>query len=458
MIKKHNLLSIFPCVTLISSCVHFLTSQSFVIDENPIEPFHIRLLCVLLIGSSIIIYVKFLYSFFIKNKPLLSIEATKRFSYLALILSFFTFPLFSNDIFSLWGYCESFLSGHNIYTSFQAESQTQYASIINPLYQNLNCKYGPLSIMTNSIPLLFSKNLWIHYWGTKCIYLIFGIAYIETCLRIISKSKSRLSYLLLLNPIWYIQSIGQLHNDIFGLVFIALGFLFLIKEKKLFASVCFSIAVLFKLTFIVFLALPFLWTIHKEEKLFSIDAMKIAISTLSSLLIIGFISYYPFINDFSELLAPMKAMNTERPSSTLSDILAYAMLIFNDNFVNNYTITIKVCKIIGIASIGLYSLLFLKNYKKQNSYLIYLLNISVFLFFIYSHRFLPWYLMAFPLLLVSERKDWTKWFLLIMTFSFFQDIAVMMDTNTITGQILMATSTILTVLMVFYKLKSRMKF
>jgi hypothetical protein len=80
-------------------------------------------------------------------------------------------------------------------------------------------------------------------------------------------------------------------------------------------------------------------------------------------------------------------------------------------------------------------------------------------FFVYSHRFLPWYLMLFPLFLFQyKRLDWTKWLLVMILASTFQDIALIADTNNIAGQIIMVLSTLLTVFLTLYLLPSRLKY
>ncbi len=67
--------------------------------------------------------------------------------------------------------------------------------------------------------------------------------------------------------------------------------------------------------------------------------------------------------------------------------------------------------------------------------------------------------MLFPLFLYHRRRlDWTKWLLLMVFASSFQDIALIADTNVLLGQILMVLSTVLTVLLTIYLLPSRLKY
>jgi hypothetical protein len=68
-------------------------------------------------------------------------------------------------------------------------------------------------------------------------------------------------------------------------------------------------------------------------------------------------------------------------------------------------------------------------------------------------------LMLFPLFLYHRpRLDWTKWLLLMVFASSFQDIALIADTNFLLGQIMMVVSTLMTVLLTIYSLPSRVKY
>ena len=99
-----------------------------------------------------------------------------------------------------------------------------------------------------------------------------------------------------------------------------------------------------------------------------------------------------------------------------------------------------------------------KRNTDKNSYKIFLLIVFTSLIFVYSHRFLPWYLMVIPVFLVSNRKDWIEWFLLVSFVSMFQDFAIFIDTSNILGQTVMAVATIVTVISFLYKVTKRFSY
>ena len=102
------------------------------------------------------------------------------------------------------------------------------------------------------------------------------------------------------------------------------------------------------------------------------------------------------------------------------------------------------------------SFIYLKNFKKEGSHKFLLLSIFTTLILVYSHRFLPWYLMTIPLFLDYKSKmTWIKWLFVISFFAMFQDFAIFLDTENTVGKIVMASSTIVTVLSYLYLIKSR---
>jgi hypothetical protein len=177
------------------------------------------------------------------------------------------------------------------------------------------------------------------------------------------------------------------------------------------------------------------------------------------LLFLGLRFYLPLIDDYHEILAPFQGLGSERPSSTWTDILAHGMLLFNSSFVDNYSQLIPKMKWVGMLLFAFAGIQYLNNYKSKMSAFLFISLVYCILFFVYSHRFLPWYLMLFPLFLYHRpRLDWTKWLLLMVFASSFQDIALIADTNFLLGQIMMVISTLMTVLLTIYSLPSRVKY
>ncbi|MCE2962543.1 MAG: hypothetical protein ACK5UE_14350 [Chitinophagales bacterium] len=451
---------IFPFLVCIVSWIHFYQMGNLLVDGSPVNPLYLRLALMALICGSFVYYYSRLYSLLILSSEIELHFDIRRLSYMHLIISVFTLPLFSNDFFSLLGYADAFVNGHNIYTSFNAKGQTEYAALINPLYQNLNCKYGPLNMLIMLPSVLWNQHSIItSIFISKSLLFIFGVFYIEFSLKLSRLLSKDFIYILLLFPIWFIQGVGQFHLDLIGVCFVLIGYYYCYKNKSWIGIFFLVLAVLSKITYLLFLCIPYLLLLERQKKMDMRAWLQCTILNLIYLSVLGYLAYAPFIDHWKELLAPIRAMNVERPSSTMADIGAYILLPWNNDFKANYTITMTVFKYLGLlVMLGITSIYF-KNYSKKYSHRIFLLSIFITLILVYSHRFLPWYLMVVPLFLyIGDRKDWLKWFLWISFISMFQDFAIFMQTDWLGGKIMMALATIGTVGCFFYHFQSRIKY
>lgn len=455
VINKYTSFLFYPLIVCLVSWLHFGLTDSLIVDGNCIEPFWIRLCLFIFIGLSFFIYYKKLYEI-IQDPSSINLPILKFISGLFVVLSFSTLPLFSNDFFSMLGYSEAAFKGFNIYENFDALTQTSFTDYINPLYYKLNCKYGPVNVLLLMIPFFLGiKSMFGLMLFCKFIFLIFTLVYLRFSFKLIEKSKVNYCWLILF-PIWSMQGLGQFHNDIIGISMLLAGYFFLQERKLFLASVFISLAVLCKFTFIIFLALPFCYYLELEKKLEFKHWAKLGVYFMICLLSLGYLFYSPLIDSFSQILTPIKAMNGERPSSTFADLGAYALMVFSDDFKSNYEKTIPIFKYLGMLIMLFSSFIYLKNFKKEGSHKFLLLSIFTTLILVYSHRFLPWYLMTIPLFLDYKSKmTWIKWLFVISFFAMFQDFAIFLDTENTVGKIVMASSTIVTVLSYLYLIKSR---
>lgn len=459
-IKKLLPWSTFSIAVCLISWLHFYLTNSLEVDNSPINPFYLRTVLFFIICGSFIFYYYHLYKLLIgANGVKLDLDIRK-LSYFQLCVSFFTLPLFSNDFFSLIGYADAFLQGANIYGSFDAASQTSYANYINPLYQKLNCKYGPINIFFMLPSVLWNQDSVLgSIFITKVALFFFGALYIEFSLKLARRMAKEYSYILLLCPIWFIQGIGQFHLDIIGVCFVIIGFYFCNQGKNRIGMLFLVLASLTKITYVLFLSIPFLLLIENSKDFKLTQHIQYCLLYIFYFFTIGFFAYLPFIEDMGDILAPINALNSERPTSTMADIAAYILLLWNNDFLFNYTFAIQVFKAIGLFSMLLIVESYLKNYSKRHNYKIFLLTLFTTLILVYSHRFLPWYLMIMPLFLyLGDRKDWLQWFLFISFVSMFQDFTIFIHTDNLLGQATMAVATLITVALYFYKLKSRHRY
>ena len=453
-------LLLFPLLVCIASWIHFYQTGSIEVDASPLNPLSLRLILMAAICGSFLYYYSRLYSLLIDSNNIELHFDVRRLSYMQLIISAFTLPIFSNDFFSLLGYADAFMHGHNIYTNFDANSQTEYAALINPLYHKLNCKYGPVNMLVMLPSALWNQHsVLASIFIGKSLLFLFGILYIEFSLKLCRLISIKFHYVLLLFPLWFIQGVGQFHLDLIGVCFVLIGYYFCFQDKNRIGILFLVLAVLSKVTYLVFLGIPFLLLLERQKKMDIHLWVQYVILNLVYLSVLGYLVYVPFIDHWQELLAPIKAMNSERPSSTMADLGAYFLLLWNADFKANYTLTMTIFKYIGLLVMLGISVFYFKNYTQKYSHRIFLSSIFITLILVYSHRFLPWYLMVLPLFLyLGSRVDWLKWFLLISFVSMFQDFAIFMRTDWLGGEIMMALATIGTMGLYFYNFTSRIKY
>jgi hypothetical protein len=452
-------LILFPILVMASSWIRFISEKTLMVDGHQIQNSILRNSLVVLIGISFVIYMKSLWEI-LSGKLDIHKDDIYRISIFFLIVSFLTLPFFSNDFFSLLAYSDAFLLGNKIFSDPNCISDSQYISYVSPLYRTLICKYGPLMVLVDAVLMMIAKsNVWTNLLAFKAFYALMAFTYIRISLKIGGNEDNFGSKLLLLTPLWWLQGLGQIHNELIGVCFILAAIYQLQKSRIMLAYVLISLAILWKITFIFCFIIPLLYQIQTSNKIFTKEHILSLTKGILILLFFGLRFYFPLIDDYHEILAPFQGLASERPSSTWTDILAHGMLLFNSSFVDNYSQLIPKIKWVGMLLFVSAGIQYLKNYKSKMSAFLFISLVYCVVFFVYSHRFLPWYLMLFPLFLCHMRRlDWTKWLLLMVFASSFQDIALIADTNFLLGQILMVLSTVLTVLLTIYSLPSRVKY
>lgn len=442
----------FPIIVFLISWFHYFNTKSLKVDQNPVNPFYLNIFLFTLLVISFYYYIKLIKSNLDKYETL-SLDYLYKYSINVLLISVVTLPILSNDVFSVFSYSYSYLNGVDIYNLNYKAVKSVYTEMSNPTYVNLPCKYGPISMLVSNVSVYFAQqNVILALIFYKFFFFVFGSIFIFYANKFDYQNRN---YIILLIPIWWFQGIGQLHNDLFGVLFILIALFYYYKKDSIFiTSIFIVLAMLTKLTFVLFAIFPILdMFINKKWNFF----LKYVLYLVLFSLLLGYIFYYPFIRTITDVLIPLKSMNTERPSSTFTDIFAHIGLIFNQDFKSNYVVLIPIFKVLGLFTMALFSLYYLLKYYKSNANEKLILFLFLALIFIFSHRFLPWYFMIVPLFLFfTKDNEWIKWILIIFFVSTFQDFAIFINTNNLIGQITMVISTAFTVSLFFYKLKKRL--
>lgn len=403
-----------PLYLLLLSWFHFFNTKSLGVDNFPIYPLSLRYFLGILMFIFYIIGFFSLYKL-LKNLAILEDKALKKIVFIVIALSFFTLPILSNDIFSYICYSESFLNGYKVYSNFDARAQCSIYNLLNIEYLNLNCKYGPFNLLISSIANIFSNNnLMVNIFVHKLIYTFFALIYVNYSLKLITNDKNYI--LLLLCPIWYIQGLGQLHNDLISVSLIVASIYFLKNsQNKIIPIILISISIFSKLNYLLFIILPYFYFSNNTFN----SKIKILIFNFIIFLSIGFLFYFPFITSIDDILSPVNSLNNQISINTLSFFLADLLNIFNSNFIENLKITQSFSKLIFFILILLIFVYYAIE-KQLNNFSILISILYYGIIYIYSTQIWIWYLMILPLFIKGNLENVKIFLFLVLLLSIFE--------------------------------------
>lgn len=216
-----------------------------------------------LFGGSFVAYVLLLY------------QRNVSFNYLAIVglighlTAFFFVPNLSPDSYRfLWDGAITWMGQNPLDStpdflmslpqySNDAYLQELYSGLSGLSKRNFTC-YPSVNQMYFVVANAFSDSVTVNLFVLKLLIFgtqLIGLRYFVKILEHFKISSNKV-FILALNPLWLLETVGNLHFEGVMLSFLTIGFYFLIKKKWLFAAVFISFAVHVKLIPIVLL--PFM--------------------------------------------------------------------------------------------------------------------------------------------------------------------------------------------------------
>jgi hypothetical protein len=329
----------------------------------------------------------------------------------------FMLPCISNDIFSWLAYTDSFQFNSEIYRT-SVSNKSMFYPYISELYETIPNVYGIICLIVAKMSIV-SKSVLLNILSLK-----FFIAFIVSVLLfILNKQKSEegssWNYIFL-NPLWTIHALGESHTEVLGLFFIFLAFYSLFYNRNVIAVALFSIAVLVKISFVLLFPV-FVWCQwHRSiDKIQMIRFFLHALILGSAILILIFLLF----KDFDILLLPLTTIDRLWPTGNFSDyFVSVYKLIFEDS--ERLIPSVKiVMKFLFLFYIGI--LLYInRNSSIKLRWLEALYFIFLAFLFLYSHRFLTWYLLILlPMFMWLKNNRLRNEFFFLSLFFTFQDVA-----------------------------------
>jgi len=281
----------------------------------------------------------------------------------------------------------------------------------NSYFQNLHAGMGDLSARHYScypsinqlyfyLSALISDDIALHLTVMRILILLtvlFGVFFLNRILLLINLDVKRI-WLVILNPLFIIESFGNVHFEAVMVSFVLAGIYLLMKSKDLLAGVVFSIAIHVKL--IPILILPFVLRIIglKRSILFYISVL--IGSTLLAILFLWEDNYQNFVDSLA-----LYFNSFEFNSFALYPLSELGKIIFEVSDITVYSSALSQITLFVIALLSLYG--------RRNNWSEFLTRLTwgLFIYFLLTSTLHPWYLTT--LLVISVLTKYS--FVLIWT-------------------------------------------
>ncbi len=356
----------------------------------------------------------FLYLWIYRTRHSFNFRELVGLSVVAHLVVLWKEPALSIDYYRFLWDGEIFLQGFNPFDfrpielqqeSFMKENYFQkvYEGIGSMSQQNYSC-YPPVNQFYFMIAALASNNIAVNAIVLKLLIVLtqlVGGAYLYKLLKALKMSMDRM-WLLYLNPLWIIETVGNVHFEGVMLSFLFVAFYFLKKRKFVLGAFFFALSVHIKL--VPLILLPFFWRFWGWKQSFR---------------------FYFFVGIFTIVLM----ITMIHPSNIAHFIeslrLYFQVFEFNSFFLYYYlqygfeTVGWNMTQVYAprLSLISFILILGLAFYRKMHSWEIFFQRVTLafFIYLIFSSTLHPWYIL--PLLTLSIFTNYR--FPVVWTFTIF---------------------------------------
>ena len=418
MIKKFNKWNILNILYIIAAFAFALPSYIYLINNKTVLNLNVDYSFLInyddnmkqtLIYTCVIIFIIVLYLLILKFREKLfkNIKGVLIFIAIISLIFVFTVPMFSFDVFYYMGIgrLNSEYGQNPYYISMQeyAQSNTDidFSNTDTAFYRgsvNAWCDttvvYGPIWTM---ICAILSK---LSFGNIDVCLLIFKLAnvlvHILNCYYIYKISNKKLFALIYgLNPFILIQTMIDVHNDVYMVLFILLAIYAVLKQKKIGLAILF-LAIATCIKYFAVLFLPFIIIYHFRNEKKSVRILKCLQYGLLFALIVA-IPYLFYIRDLN-VFAGMATQQSKYSKSI--GVVIFKYFPGKQKIIKYFLYFFMYC--FALKSISL-----LKNSKiniqRELKHLWYFIFVFVF---ILITNFQPWYILwLFPLIMWQKPKN-----------------------------------------------------
>jgi hypothetical protein len=386
-------------------------------------------------------------------------------------------PMLSNDIFSLLTYGDAANRGINVYTNSTGLSLSPYFSFINPLWAGGTCIYGPITLTLLKISTMVrSGDMLVSMIVYKVFIFLLSLAFIDMMYRVntILKVSVRPYIFVVLNPVFLLQSVGQLHSDGIALTFAACMLCFLISGGWQLAFIFAAFAIATKLSFVLLIPFIIVWLFVNRK-----DGMTFFTQTLLgigiSAVIIG-ILYARYLSGFDQILAPMKSLISQNPAKSVAEVVGDILYFIStligglskdlnnsihaasgaaDGQVVAWMIAKKICQLAALLLSAFVFFRFWRGQRDARSWIMTFVRLMLIFLLFYSHVYYVWYLMmCLPFVAYDDDTRFMQWLFVLTCFSHTHDVICMISRDAPVFFIILPVLTILCISVFFWRFRN----
>jgi len=382
-------------------------------------------------------------------------------------------PMLSNDIFSYMVFGDAVNKGADVYTDAQCTQVSGFYTYITSVWNSSTCAYGPFILLLAMLATALSAGkILVALVIYKMLTLLFSFVFIAVATRVcaLTQSRTRNLFFILINPVFLLQGIGQLHADFIAITFAICAIYFLLTYKWQLAFIWVALSITTKMNYILLLPFFMLAVALQCNQRRVIKYGRAGVGLFLTVLAVT-LAYLPFYTSVATVTTPFTFHFFQNPSKCIGEVLG-DIIYFGPQIISGYNallqktiisssigggqvfiaeIIVKICQGLALCAC-LYMLVkfFMQKTTLQQWFRLYVRMLLLFLLY-YMHIFNPWYLMMFlPFVWMQEETAFMLWLLVLTCFISVQDMVCIITRNSIVYPVELGL-TFISVMLYLYK-------
>lgn len=382
-------------------------------------------------------------------------------------------PVLSNDIFSYMVFGDAMNKGADVYTNAQSTHFSSFYPYITGIWTSSTCAYGPVVLLLAMLSAwIAAGKIWLALAVYKILILAIALLFIEVASRVsmLLQTPVRNFTFIVLNPVFLLQGVGQLHADLIAITFVMCAIYFLLTLKWQLAFVMVALSVATKMNYV--LMLPFFAVGLALQTTVSKIALYRNMATGTVLAVLTLVAFYfPFYTSLATITTPFTFHYFQNPSKGIGEILSYGIYFAPKIFSGHNSelhdtvnassgpsqqvfisyVVVRICQVIALFSSAYILWRFAKGERSMQQWLrVYVRALLLFLLY-YLHIFNPWYLMMFlPFMWGDEEPAFMHWLFVLTCFISVQDMVCIISRDSV-AYVVELVLTFLSVALFMYK-------